>query len=96
MVVIKLPAHSSSQECVKCNHTHPDNRQTQAKFVCLNCDQTENADLQAAKVMRKRGINAILSAAKPEWKVNSDHTVSLVAKTPAGTRGSARGEANDP
>ena len=25
-VVIKLPPHCSSQECVKCNHTHSDNR----------------------------------------------------------------------
>jgi putative transposase len=36
-VVIKLPPQHTSQECAHCGYIHPDNRQSQAKFVCLNC-----------------------------------------------------------
>ena len=32
--VFKIPAAYTSQECAKCGHTHPDNRKTQALFVC--------------------------------------------------------------
>ncbi len=32
-LVIAIPPHGTSQECSKCSHTHPDNRQSQAVFV---------------------------------------------------------------
>ncbi|MGI0016013.1 MAG: RNA-guided endonuclease InsQ/TnpB family protein, partial [Nitrososphaera sp.] len=90
-VVVKIPPHKSSQECVVCGHTHPDNRQTQANFVCQNCGHAENADLNASKVLRKRGIKQILSVPSNEWKIMSDHTLRLGSDGTRGTRGSARG-----
>jgi putative transposase len=60
-VVIEVPPHYSSQECAQCSHTHPDNRQTQSEFVCQKCGHAENADLNASKVLRKRGVNRILT-----------------------------------
>lgn len=57
--VFKVPAHHTSQECACCGHTHPDNRQTQQSFVCLNCRHAENADTNAAKVIAKRAITLI-------------------------------------
>jgi putative transposase len=89
-VVIKLPPHDSSQECVVCGHTHPDNRQRQSEFICQNCGHTENADLMASKVMRKRGVKKILSVPSNEWEIQSDHTLKLGTESTRGTRGRAR------
>ncbi|MCF2849110.1 transposase, partial [Pseudoalteromonas sp. ACER1] len=58
--VFKIPAPHTSQECAKCDHTHPDNRKSQELFVCGNCGNTDNADNNASKVIKKRAINLIL------------------------------------
>ena len=58
--VFKIPAAYTSQECAKCGHTHPDNRKTQALFVCGSCGNTDNADHNASLVIKKRAINLIL------------------------------------
>src|SRR4051812_14598284 len=54
-VFIKVSPRFSSQECAKCGHIHPANRQTQSDFICQKCGHTENADQNAAEVIRKRG-----------------------------------------
>jgi putative transposase len=58
--IFKIPANHTSQECAACGHIHPDNRQSQSKFVCLSCRHTDNADVNAAAVIKKRAINLIL------------------------------------
>jgi len=58
--VFKVSAAYTSQECAKCDHTHPDNRKSQDKFVCGNCGNVDNADNNASKVIGKRAINLIL------------------------------------
>jgi len=58
--VFKVSAAYTSQECAKCDHTHPDNRKSQDKFVCGSCGNVDNADNNASKVIRKRAINLIL------------------------------------
>lgn len=57
-----VPAHHTSQECANCSHTHPENRQTQAKFACLNCGHTDNADRNASIIIKKRAINLLLDS----------------------------------
>jgi putative transposase len=59
-LTIKIPPHGTSQECSRCGHTHPDNRETQAEFICQICGFTANADYNAALVIKKRGIKALL------------------------------------
>ena len=59
-LTIKIPPHGTSQECSRCGHTHPDNRETQAEFICRDCGFTANADYNAALVIKKRGIKALL------------------------------------
>ena len=59
-LTIKIPPHGTSQECSRCGRTHPDNRETQAEFICQNCGFTANADYNAALVIKKRGIKALL------------------------------------
>jgi putative transposase len=64
-VFIKVSPRFSSQECAKCGHIHPDNRQTQSQFVCQRCGHAENADQNAAEVIKKRGVEEILKQATP-------------------------------
>jgi putative transposase len=59
--VFKIPANFTSQECAVCGHIHPDNRVSQAIFRCTQCGHTDNADANAAKVIKKRAIKLILN-----------------------------------
>ena len=58
-VVIVVPPHHTSQECSRCSHTHPDNRLEQAVFECKNCGFTAHADVNAAHVIKMRGIRML-------------------------------------
>lgn len=60
--VFKISAHFTSQECADCGHTHPNNRKTQDKFICEHCGNSDNADRNAAKVIKKRAIKLILDS----------------------------------
>ncbi|MBF0206133.1 MAG: transposase [Oligoflexia bacterium] len=61
-VVFKVSPHHTSQECADCGHTHPDNRVRQDLFVCTVCGNTDNADRNASRVIKKRAINLILDS----------------------------------
>jgi len=61
-VVYKIPAEYTSQECADCGHIHPDSREKQAVFRCVKCGHTDNADANAAKVIKKRAIKLILNS----------------------------------
>ena len=43
-----VPAAYTSQRCSACGYTHKDNRASQAKFQCKQCNHTANADRNAA------------------------------------------------
>lgn len=60
--VFKVNPYNTSNECAACGHTHPDNRCSQAVFQCKSCGVIDNADRQAAKVIKKRAIEAILNS----------------------------------
>jgi len=61
-MLVAVPAHHSSQECSECGFTHADNRPDQGTFLCQRCGHADNADLNASKVIKKRGIALIISA----------------------------------
>lgn len=44
----------SSQECRVCSHVDAKSRRSQRLFVCTKCGHTENADVNAAKVLLNR------------------------------------------
>lgn len=46
--VMVVLAHYTSQTCPECGHVEAKNRQTQACFVCVNCDYQANADVVGA------------------------------------------------
>jgi hypothetical protein len=57
-----MPARRcTSQECSKCSHTHSDNRRSQALFVCQNCGFAEDADTNAAVVIKELGISMLVT-----------------------------------
>ncbi len=59
-LVIKVSPQFSSQECSPCGYVHPDNRPSQAEFVCQRCGFTDNADRNASRVIARRGIRLFL------------------------------------
>jgi putative transposase len=52
---IAVPAHHTSQTCPCCGHVAKENRQTQAKFLCVDCGHAENADVVGAINVLERG-----------------------------------------
>jgi putative transposase len=56
-VIERDPAYSSC-ECSACGVVDKASRRTQSEFCCTGCGHAENADTNAAKVMKKRGCTA--------------------------------------
>ena len=54
--LIAVPAAYTSQRCNACGYVHKDNRRSQAAFVCLECGNAENADVNAAKNILNLGL----------------------------------------
>jgi putative transposase len=46
--LIAIPPRNTSRTCPCCSHVSADNRQTQARFECVECGLTENADVVGA------------------------------------------------
>jgi putative transposase len=42
--LIVVPAQNTSRTCPRCDHISAQNRQTQARFVCIRCGFEDNAD----------------------------------------------------
>jgi transposase len=57
--IIKVAPHYSSQECSRCGNINDMNRLSQSEFLCLNCGLKGNADINAARNIRKRGMKLI-------------------------------------
>lgn len=59
--LLEVPAAYTSQTCPVCGHVGVDSRQSQARFVCVACGHSANADTNAAiNILRRAG-----SASKP-------------------------------
>jgi len=57
-VFLAVRPHYSSQECSECEYTDKGNRKSQAVFLCQACGHSQNADVNAALVLIKRGFKA--------------------------------------
>ena len=60
--LFKIDAYHTSQECADFGRAHPSNRKTQALFCCESCGHSDNADHNAAEVIKKRAIKLILNS----------------------------------
>ena len=54
-ILVPVPAHYTSQTCPACGHVANENRQTQARFECVDCGHEENADVVGAMNVLARG-----------------------------------------
>ncbi len=54
--VIEVNPAYTSQRCSSCGHTDKENRKTQARFLCVNCGYSSNADTNAAINIRRLGV----------------------------------------
>jgi len=48
-VLVAVNPQNTSRQCAKCGYTDPENRRSQADFVCVQCGHQANADVNAAK-----------------------------------------------
>ena len=53
-VLVEVPAAYSSQTCARCGHVDTASRQSQAVFHCTGCGHENHADVNAAKVLKRR------------------------------------------
>lgn len=58
--VLAVNPKRSSQECSECSYVSPTNRSVE-KFLCESCGHLADADIDAAKVILKRGLNRLHS-----------------------------------
>ena len=54
----RVAPHYTSQECSACHHVDAKSRVSRDAFCCTACGHAEHADLNAAKSIRHRGMNA--------------------------------------
>jgi len=65
--VIYVDPRNTSRECFSCGYIDKANRKSQSSFSCVKCGYTTNADINAARVISRRG------------KVNYPYATSLVS-----------------
>ena len=53
--LVAVPPQNTSRSCPCCGHVSADNRQTQARFTCMNCGFEENADVVGAMNISRAG-----------------------------------------
>ena len=56
--IVLVPAAYTSQRCHRCQHTSPENRESQAEFLCTRCRWSGNADYNAARNILAAGLAA--------------------------------------
>jgi putative transposase len=54
-ILVAVPPHHTSQTCPRCGHVDKENRKTQAKFACVSCGCSANADHVGAMNILARG-----------------------------------------
>lgn len=65
-MVIAVPPPYTSQTCAECGHVSPENRVVQAVFSCVACGHTDDADVNAARVILAVGLTESLNACGPQ------------------------------
>jgi putative transposase len=68
-LLVPVPAQNTSRKCPECGHTSAENRKTQAKFVCVSCGFSANADWVGAVNIREAGL-ALLACSSSSGDVS--------------------------
>lgn len=59
-LLLRVPAHHTSQTCRKCLEVDGKSRVSQSLFICTTCGHTENADRNASGAIQIRGVDLLL------------------------------------
>ena len=62
--LLAVPPQNTSRTCPCCGNISKDNRQTQAKFLCVDCGYENNADVVGAINVLARG-HRVLACGEP-------------------------------
>lgn len=60
-----VPAPGTSITCPECGHVDPANRASRSVFICVACGYKAHADINAAIIIRERGIKLALAGGTP-------------------------------
>ena len=58
--VVTVPARFTSQTCTACGVVDARSRESQARFICINCGHTDHADINAAINIKRRWNTPLL------------------------------------
>ncbi|MBK1781876.1 transposase [Advenella sp. WQ 585] len=58
-ILLAVPPHDTSRTCPCCGHVSKGNRQTQAKFLCVDCGYENHADVVGAINVLERGYRLL-------------------------------------
>ena len=62
---VVVPAPGTSITCRNCDYVDKESRVSQSMFVCAACGYEAHADLNAAEVIRERGMKLALAGGTP-------------------------------
>ena len=68
-LLVPVPPQNTSRKCPECGHVAAENRKSQAKFACVECGFSANADFVAAVNIREAGL-ASLACSQPSGDVS--------------------------
>ncbi|WP_159096615.1 RNA-guided endonuclease TnpB family protein [Miniimonas sp. S16] len=88
-----VPPAGTSQTCHHCGHRAPQNRETQADFVCVSCGHVANADINAACNIRDHHVAAPTESQHPAGAGAATHhpPVAVAEQTPPGVNETRKG-----
>ena len=69
-LLVPVPPQNTSRKCPECGQVSAENRKSQAKFVCVECQFSANADFVAAVNIREAGL-ASLACSQPSSDVRA-------------------------
>ena len=58
-LLVPVPPQNTSRKCPECGHVSAENRKSQAKFVCVSCGFSANADWVGAVNIREAGLASL-------------------------------------
>lgn len=58
-LLVPVPPQNTSRKCPECGHVSAENRKSQAKFVCVSCGLSANADWVGAVNIREAGFASL-------------------------------------
>jgi len=87
--VLAVPPHNTSRTCPACSHVSAENRKTQAKFKCVECDYENNADVVGAINILNRGIKMLEGQDTADASAGCASTARIACQVNGATRPSA-------